>query len=162
MIFKSKIFKAILLLLGIGITIGIITGIYMFNMPHRNIKTTNTDYQLKASEIVNEYLQNPTSANEKYLDEEGESKILEITGKITSISTDFNNQIVILLKDNDNKAGVTCTFSDESKTIAEKLKQDQIVIVKGVIRLGASYDEDLEMYENVILEKCSLINIIQS
>ncbi len=162
MIFKSKIFKAILLLLGIGVTIGIITGIYMFNMPHRNIKTTNTDYQLKASEIVNEYLQNPTSANEKYLDEEGESKILEITGKITSIRTDFNNQIVILLKDNDSKAGVTCTFSDESKTIAEKLKQDQIVIIKGVIRSGASYDEDLEMYENVILEKCSLINIIQS
>ena len=162
MIFKSKIFKTTLLLLGIGITIAILTGIYMFNMPHRNIKTTNTDYQLKTSEIVNEYLQNPTSANEKYLDEEGESKILEITGKITSISTDFNNQIVILLKDNDSKAGVTCTFSDESKIIAQKLKQYQIVVVKGVIRSGASYDEDLEMYENVILEKCSLINIIQS
>jgi hypothetical protein len=31
------------------------------------------------------------------------------------------------------------------------------VTVKGVIRSGAAYDEDLEMYEHVILEKCSLV-----
>ncbi|MEN8124793.1 MAG: hypothetical protein ABFR32_06630 [Bacteroidota bacterium] len=162
MLFKNKILKIIFLLLGIGIIIVIGIGIYMFNMPHRDIKTTKTDYKLNAKEIVNEYLKDPTIANEKYLDEEGESKILEITGNINSFSTDFNNQIVILLKEDNSKAGVTCTFTDESKSIVKNLKEGQLISVKGVIRSGASYDEDLEMYENVILEKCSLINIIQS
>jgi hypothetical protein len=33
----------------------------------------------------------------------------------------------------------------------------QAITVKGVIRSGASYDEDLEMYENVILEKSDIV-----
>ncbi len=157
--FKNKMIRTILILLGVVIIIGGGIGLYMFNMPHRDVQSTKSDYTLGASDIVNEYLKNPVKANEKYLDEEGESKILEVTGKIASITTDFNNQKVILLKDDNTEAGVTCTFTIETNNSVENLKQSQIITVKGVIRSGASYDEDLEMYENVILEKCSLINI---
>jgi hypothetical protein len=31
------------------------------------------------------------------------------------------------------------------------------ITVKGVIRSGAEYDEDLEMYEDVIMAKCDLV-----
>lgn len=157
--FKNKIIRTILILLGVVIIIGGGVGLYMFNMPHRDVQATKSDYTLNASDIVNEYLKDPVKANEKYLDEEGESKILEITGKIASITTDFNNQKVILLKEDHSEAGVTCTFTIETNNSVENLKQGQIISVKGVIRSGASYDEDLEMYENVILEKCSLTNI---
>ncbi len=160
--FKNKMIRNILILLGIVFLIGGGIGFYMFNMPHRDVQATKSDFILNSSDIVNEYLNEPEKANQKYLDEEGESKILEITGKIASITIDFNNQKVILLKDNNSKAGVNCTFTNETNSSVEILKEGDQISVKGVIRSGASYDEDLEMYENVILEKCSLINNNQS
>ena len=156
--FKNKTLKTILIFVGIGILIAGGIGLYMFNMPHRDIQATKSDYTLNATDIVTEYLKDPTKANEKYLDEEGESKILEVVGVIASITTDFNNQKVILLKDVASKAGVSCTFSTETNSSTETLKQGQTISIKGVIRSGATYDEDLEMYENVIMEKCNLIN----
>ncbi len=152
---KNKTVKTILIIIGIGILIAGSVGYYMFNMPHRNVQATSADYQLSPKEIVEEYLNNSAKANEKYLDEEGESKILVITGKIASITTDFNDQKVILLKNASEKAGINCTFLPEANI---NLKEGDVISVKGVIRSGASYDEDLEMYENVILEKCSIIN----
>jgi putative nucleic acid binding protein len=155
---KNKIIKAVFILLGLVILIIGGIGFYMFNMPHRNVQAAKSDYKLSASAIVLEYLEDPVKANDKYLDAEGESKILEITGTIASISTDFNNQKVILLKSENAKAGVNATFTEETNPSVANLKEGQKISVKGVIRSGASYDEDLEMYENVILEKCNLIN----
>ncbi len=155
---RKKIIRIVFLVLGLGILIAGGTVYYMFNMPHRDVTSSKTDYQLQASEIVEEYLKDPVKANEKYLDTKGESKILEITGVIASISTDFNDQKVILLKGENANAGVTCTFTKETNSSVANLKEGQHISVKGVIRSGASYDEDLEMYENVILDKCSLTN----
>lgn len=155
--FKNKMIRTILILIGLVILIGGGVGLYMFNMPHRDVQATKSDFTLNSSDVVNEYLNDPVTANGKYLDDEGESKILEITGNIASISTDFNNQKVILLKDNNSKAGVNCTFTIETNESVDNLKEGDKISVKGVIRSGASYDEDMEMYENVILEKCSLI-----
>jgi len=152
---KNKTVKTILIIMGIGILIAGGVGYYMFNMPHRDVQATSADYQLSAKEIVGEYLNNSAAANEKYLDEEGESKVLVITGKIASISTDFNDQKVVLLKNTSDKAGVNCTFLPGDNI---QLNEGDVISVKGVIRSGASYDEDLEMYENVILEKCSIVN----
>lgn len=154
---KKKIIRVVFIVLGLGILIVGGTIFYMFNMPHRDVTSSKTDYQLQASEIVAEYLADPAKANEKYLDAEGESKILEISGVIASVSTDFNDQKVILLKGENADAGVTCTFTKETNSSVANLKEGQRISVKGVIRSGASYDEDLEMYENVILDKCSLI-----
>lgn len=156
--FKNKIIRSVIILIGTGILIVVGIGFYMFNMPHRDVQATSTDYKLSANEIVNEYLNDPVEANNKYLDSEGESKILEITGNIASITTDFNNQKVILLKEANANAGVTCTFTENTNKTVNNLKEGQEISVKGVIRSGANYDEDLEMFENVILEKCSLIN----
>ncbi len=36
-----------------------------------------------------------------------------------------------------------------------------MIKVKGVIRSGANYDADLEMYEHVIMEKCDLITNVK-
>lgn len=155
---KNKFIKSALIILVLGVLVVGGVAYYMFNMPHRNVQNTSTDYQLTATSIVDEYLKDPSLANDKYLDDEGESKIIEITGTIENISTDFNDQKVILLKGENAKAGVTCTFTQETNESVSSLKEGQSVTVKGVIRSGANYDEDLEMYENVILEKCSLIN----
>ena len=136
------------------------TGIvlYMFNKPARDVQATKTDFSYDSSAIVNEYLTDAKTANSKYLDEEGDSKVLEITGIVSSISEDFNGQKVILLKKADDKAGVNASFTKETNKNTENVKIGDKITIKGVIRSGATYDEDLEMYEDVIIAKCDIVS----
>jgi len=149
--------KKILIILGLGLAIAISVALYMYYMPARDVQATKTDYSFKASDIVREYLTDAQKANEKYLDEEGESKVLEVTGIVADISEDFNNQKVVLLKSDSDKAGVSASFTSETNKSTEGLNIGDKITIKGVIRSGAAYDEDLGMYENVILEKCDII-----
>ncbi|CAN5332303.1 hypothetical protein BH23BAC2_BH23BAC2_00450 [soil metagenome] len=129
----------VVLVVGVMIAGGIIY--YMFNMPHRDVQATVTDYQITARDIVEEYLSDPEKANEKYLDDEGESKIIEVTGKVASISEDFNKQKVVLLKSPEDKSGVSCTFTLETNDQVNNISIGETISLKGVIRAGASYDE---------------------
>ncbi len=154
---KRKTLKILILLAITGLLIGGAAIIYLFNMPHQDIQSSKTDYFLTSTQIVEEYLADTQSANEKYLADDGNSKILEITGIINMISEDFNKQIVILMKEKGSKAGVSASFTEETNANAAQLTVGQTVTIKGVIRSGANYDEDLELFENVILEKCDVI-----
>ena len=155
---KKKILKIILIIIGVLILIGGGVGFYMFNKPARDVQNTKTDFSYNASEIVNEYLIDAQTANEKYLDEAGNSKVLEISGVVAEITEDFNGQKVILLKAASDKAGVSCTFTPETNSNSIKIKIGEEITIKGVIRSGASFDEDLDMYENVIIEKSDIVS----
>lgn len=155
---KKRILKISLIVIGIALLIGGSVAYYMFNMPHRDVQKSKTDYTLKSSDIVNEYLSNADLANKKYLDSEGDSKIIEVTGTIYEISEDFNNNKVLILKSVSDKAGVSCTFSTETNSNTSNLKIGDEVTIKGVIRSGASFDSDLDMYEDVIMEKCDVVS----
>ena len=102
---KKRIIKWGLILLVSGILIGGGIIYFMFNQPHRDIQATTADYQMNASELVTEYLTNATTANEKYLQNEGNSKIIAITGTIALIYEDLNKQKVVLIKGSNEKAG---------------------------------------------------------
>ncbi|MFD2917236.1 OB-fold protein [Psychroserpens luteus] len=150
--------KKILIILTTGVLIAVSVALYMFNQPARDVQATTTDYSFNASTIVNEYLTDANAANAKYLDEEGVSKVLEITGIVATISEDFNNQKVILLKNDTDKAGVSATFTEETNAHTNNVKIGDEITIKGVIRSGAAYDSDLEMYENVIIDKCDIVS----
>ena len=149
--------KKILITLTIGVAIAIGVALYMFNKPARDVQATDTDFSYNSSEIVNEYLSDAKKANDKYLDENGNSKVLEITGTVAQIDEDFNHNKVILLKEAADKAGVSATFTPETNANASKVKVGDKVTIKGVIQSGATYDADLEMYENVIIDKSDII-----
>ena len=154
---KKKLFKIAAITALAGLIIGGGAMLYMFNMPHRDIQSAKVDYALTSTQIVSEYLSDKDAANEKYLAADGDSKILEVTGIVSKISEDFNNQKVVLLKGSDDKAGVNAVFTAETNAKASNLKVGETITVKGVIRSGASYDDDLELYENVILEKSDIV-----
>lgn len=156
----KKTIKIGLYVLAAGILIGGGFALYLFNLPHRNIQSTKTDLEITAVSLVAEYLENPEVANTKYLDVEGESKILEVSGEVASISEDYNHNLVVLLKSPNQKAGVSCTFLSTVGPIQNSLSHGQVIKVKGVIRSGASYDADLGFYEHVILDKCDLVSKI--
>ena len=150
--------KKIIIILTTGVLIVASIALYMFNQPARDVQATKTDFSFNASAIVNEYLTNADAANEKYLDEEGVSKVLEIIGIVATISEDFNKQKVILLKNATDKAGVSATFTEETNASTNNVKIGDKITIKGVIRSGAAYDPDLEMYENIILDKCDIVS----
>lgn len=154
---KKRIFKILAILTIAGILIAGGATLYMFNMPHRNVQSASTDFSLTASQLVNEYLENAAKANEKYLADDGDSKILEVSGTVAKIGEGFNGQKVVLLKESYDKAGVSCTFTAKTSKNALNLQVGQRVTIKGVIRSGASYDEDLEMYENIVIDKSDLV-----
>lgn len=156
---KKKIIKWGIVLLVSGLIIGGSVAIYLFNMPHRDVQSASVDYEKGATQLVNEYLQDANAANDQYLQEEGDSKIIAVTGVVSSIEEDMNQQQVVLLKDTDQEAGVSCTFMASTNVNAVNLKKGDRVTIKGVIRSGAGYDEDLEMYEDVIMEKCDVLHI---
>jgi len=154
---KKKLIRIAVIVIAGGILIGGGATIYMFNMPHRDVLASEADYSLSNTQIISEYLGDSHAANNKYLADDGNSKILEISGTISRISEDFNSQKVLLLKEEGDKAGVSATFTAETNHKVANLEIGETVTVKGVIRSGASYDEDLGFYENVILEKCDII-----
>ena len=102
-------------------------------------------------------LDDKDAANQKYLASDGDSKILEITGEVHKISENYEGSKVVLLKADGDNAGVSATFTAETNAHASALKVGQSATVKGVIRSGAAFDSDLEVYENVILEKSDIV-----
>ncbi len=150
---RRKIIKAGILIAVVGIVVMGAVGLYLFNMPHRNVQKANADYNLSSSQIVTEYLTDKESANKKYLAQDGDSKILNISGVVSKISEDYNGQKVVLLKGVDDKAGVSASFTKMTNPNAAKLQVGEMVTLKGVIRSGASFDKELGVYENVVLEK---------
>jgi len=154
---KKRLFRIVAIIIIAGLLIGGGIGLYMFNKPHRDVQNARTDYTLTASQIVREYLSDHVAANQKYLSADGDSKVLEIAGEVKLISENYNGQKVVLLKGDQDKAGVSATFTSETNENLVGIQLGQTVTIKGVIRSGASYDEDLELYEHVILEKSDIV-----
>jgi hypothetical protein len=154
---KKKLFRTVAIIGIAALLIGGGIGLYMFNKPQRNVQSARTDYSLTSSQIVMEYLTDYEAANQKYLASNGNSKILEIAGEVKLISENFDGQKVVLLKGDQDKAGVSATFTLESNENLDGIQLGQTVTIKGVIRSGASYDEDLELYEHVILDKSDIV-----
>jgi len=124
--------------------------LYLYFMPHPDIQSEIVDMTITADELVNDFLKDTDASNKKYLD-----KIVVVTGIVAKIEEDQLKQKVVLLKT--ESSGVNCTFMIETNKSAEKLNTGDNVKIKGIVRLGASYDEDLDMSEYAIIEKCDVI-----
>lgn len=154
---RKSIIKISALILAVGIAVALAFGVFLFNKPHRNVQEAAIDFRLTATQLVSDYLTDPKASDEKYLNEEGNSRIVAITGEVYSKTLDLKNQIVVVLKKPGANAGVSCTFMASTNKSAEALSLRQMVTIKGVIRSGASFDSDLGLYEDVIIEKCDVL-----
>ncbi|MBK7382476.1 MAG: hypothetical protein IPI81_03950 [Flavobacteriales bacterium] len=154
---RRRILRKALLLLVIIAIAGGAYAFYLFNLPHRDVQATSTDAQVEVSALVQEFLTDASTANAKYLGEEGEGKVLEVHGLVRGVETDLNGQAVVLLESSDAPAGVRCSFTTTTNAQAAALIAGEAATIKGVIRAGASYDPDLELYEHVVLEKCAVV-----
>jgi hypothetical protein len=155
---RKKLIRILIIMAIAGVLAGGGIGLYMYFMPHRDIQKSVTDFEVSASGLVFEFLNDINGANQKYLSADGESSILEVTGTVARISENFNGEKVVLLKNDTDKAGVNCTFMKETNYRVNGLEPGGTVTLKGVIRSGAYYDQDLDMFVNVTVEKCDLVD----
>jgi hypothetical protein len=152
---KKKIIKIVLGIIFLGIVSVAVAILIIFKTPHRDVKNTETDFTINAKTLVDEYLENSELANKKYLAEDGDSKIFEVTGRVDQIFKNQKSEDVILLKPENKALGVQCTFI-LGELISSVVIGNQIT-VKGKIEKGASIDKDLEIGEDVLIGQCSLV-----
>ena len=147
---KMKKSVKYLLFAGIaGLIIAGSIGLYMFYMPHRDVQGEKASFTIGAEQLVTEFMNNESESNAKYLD-----NVVVVKGTVAEISEDQLKQKVVVLKT--KTAGVSCTFIEATNANAEKLSVGDQVSIKGIVRMGASYDEDLDLAEYAILEKCDI------
>jgi hypothetical protein len=151
---NKKLFLSVFVIL---ILAGGITAYVIYNMPHRDVQATNIDFETTSYDIVEEFLSDYNLANSKYLDENGESKIILVEGIVKEKYKDKKDQVVIVLGKKNDYANVSCTFMESTNKNTNDVEVGSLIKIKGVIRSGASFDEDMELYEDVIIEKCNII-----
>lgn len=154
---KSKLFRRIALLFGIAVLAGLSVGLYLFFKPHRNVQKEEAFATISAKELTKAYTTDPTKANEIYLNADGNSKVLIVTGTIAKISTNQAGEQVILIKDTDEQVGVQATFIKTEASGISQLKPGDQIAVKGAITAGNTFDADLDLYEHAILTQAALV-----
>ncbi len=102
----------------------ILAGLYMYNLKHTDMAKAKPEFVISASALQKEFEDNETTASAKYI-----NKVIEVTGKIASVTqTDGNNLNISLITGNEISS-VICTLP----VIADlsKIKTGDIISLRG-------------------------------
>ena len=100
--------KNILIAIGVLVLIGICTGIYMWNKPHKKVEDAK-GISITAEALSQEYNKNEKAADVKYL-----NKAIEVSGTISEIDKNQDGGLMVILKTENPMAGVQCTMRDKA------------------------------------------------
>ena len=117
--------------------------INLYNKPFIDIKKSNPELEVTAQEILDDYLADEYSANEKYVD-----NLIQIKGEIAEISFDKGVSI-ITLKDRSGFSSIICHMLPEANLNVLKLKKGNQITIKGVCT-GYLFD--------IMMVRCILTN----
>jgi len=134
-----------LLALGIGLN--------MWFEPHRDVKTAEVFAEFGVDDFTAEFVDTPEAALEKYLVEDGDSKIVTMSGKIATIENNLKGDLVIELRGNRTEAGARFTLIEDQKEAGLKLAVGDSTKITGVVSAGATYDADFGRYLDAVLEQ---------
>jgi hypothetical protein len=93
-------------IVGVGIIVaGILSclALYMYQKPSEKVITQKAEFNVKARDIFNEFDQNESKANKKYL-----NKVVSVQGEISDISAVDSVGINIMLTADNPLFGVSC------------------------------------------------------
>jgi hypothetical protein len=91
----------------------ILAALYMYNLKATDMSKAKPDFIISATDVQKEFEVDEAAASKKYI-----NKILEITGKIATVTKGGNNSISFSLATENEFSSVLCTFpaiSDPSK-----------------------------------------------
>ena len=113
-------------LLGL-LVLGIVVGVYMYNKPHQNIKSSKAVETLTATAVFEAYEADETVANQRFLD-----KVIEITGEVLAVNKDAEGIISVTLDAGKDMFGVICQLDQLSKHPREDFPIGESVRFKGI------------------------------
>ncbi len=116
-------------------------GIYLFNKEPVDTRDYSADFEIDASDLINEFSQNEELATKKYSD-----KILIVTGPIKEINAGSST---LFLDASDPISSITCSFYANEVNVFKKLKLGDVIHVKGKCT-GKLID--------VVINNCSITN----
>ena len=87
--------------------IGAVTGIYLWNKPHKNMNRAAADFKMESAALFTDFETDEAGANTKYLD-----KVIEVTGVVRSVSKEDDGIISVTLATDDELAGVICQLDE--------------------------------------------------
>ncbi|WP_299436775.1 hypothetical protein [uncultured Aquimarina sp.] len=138
---KTRIIVIISMLIIALIGTFIYTAVY--NKPHIDVSETAPNISIESSVLLDDFLNDETQANSKYLDQ-----IIEISGAISEITTNKDGNGIITLSNENSIGSVICHLSPEENKKINSLKKEQKITIKGIC---TGYLMD------VILVKCVLV-----
>jgi hypothetical protein len=142
----NKWLKIILILAVIGIITAVLLYVFIYNKPHKDIESAKPDFTMKTEKLYQEFTSNKTHADSLY-----NEKVIEIAGKINKVETKDTLVIAVFVfsQGDFGDTGIRCTMLPKYNDEAKKLAIGSVVRIKGLCK---------GFIDDVILEKCSLIN----
>jgi hypothetical protein len=111
--------KNILIAISVLVLIGICTGVYMWNKPHKKVEDAK-GISITAEALSQEYNKDEKAADTKYL-----NKAIEVSGTVNETDKNQDGGMMVILQTGDPMAGVQCTMRDKGAAV---VKGQQIVI----------------------------------
>lgn len=146
----------LLLLALVGGIAGVAYGLYLWNLPHRDVVALEADHRGSVADFVDEYLRDPAAANRRYLSDDGKSSVIALRGTVREIRTNAEDLPVAVLGASGQPAAIAFTFDPSRADEASGLSPGDPVTLKGVIRAGPEHNEVLGLWTDGIVEKASL------
>ncbi len=112
------------ILIGIVLALVVTCGVIylMYNKPHRD-PASETSIKVSAADLFKSFEDNEAEANKLYLD-----KVLEVTGKISEVTSNQNGVPVLTLETENIMFGVRCTVEN-----TESITQvGETITIKGI------------------------------
>jgi hypothetical protein len=139
-----KILITFLIIIAIVALIFIGGYLYIRYMPDKSITKQAVNFSLTAYNLAEEYENNPSASDRKFID-----RLIEVKGTISEISTDQNNSVVFILHDNGSSTGVLCTLNEKETKKVKRYKIGDTITLKGICS---------GMLFEVVLNKCLIVD----
>ncbi len=134
--------KLTIILIVLIASIGVITYYIVFEKNKFDVSEKKTEHKITASELFYKFESDENQANKQYL-----GKVIEVTGLISEIQKNQNNETLVVFKESGEIFGVTCTFSSLSDE--KVLEVGATITAKGVCQ---------GFLTDVIVNNCTLVN----
>jgi hypothetical protein len=144
---NRKVIKSIFLVLLLITAIAALVGYYFFNKGPADVKNSDA-IKTEAPLLYVQFSTDSTLAIKKYSD-----KVIEVTGEVNTISTNQQNEKIILLKTNVGGASINCTMEEDPGNI----QLNDLVVIKGICSGIGQGDADMGIPGDVYLTRCYVI-----
>lgn len=142
---KAKKIAIVILILAVA---GGIAGYYLWNKPHQDVANAAAK-KVTAIELYRAFTTDSVAAKKNY-----SLQVLEVSGVVSSISKNQQQEQVVLFKTATAGASVNCTLEGA----ANDIKEGSTISIKGICDGIGQGDADLGIMGDVYLVRCYLAN----